>query len=252
MSQIKAIGFDLFDTLIMVQNFALRRSIGILTAKLWGAGIPVQEHEFAPLYVEAATKFVNEAKRTGQETHNSIWICAALGKLNISISPDDGRLNEAIEAYFTKFLTHARLVPKSIETLIQLKQNYKLGLLSNFTHAPAAKTFLANLNLSSLFDAIVVSGELGYRKPHPLTYDTLLDKLGVSAEEIIYVGDNLEDDIEGAEFQGISAIWMDHDLLKGEEPSYRIFTKNTAGEKKGVRRAKNWDELISLIRVMDN
>lgn len=66
------------------------------------------------------------------------------------------------------------------------------------------------------------------------------------------MGDNLEDDVEGAEFQGISAIWMDHDLLKGEEPSYRIFTKNTTGEKKGVRRAKNWDELISLIRAMDN
>jgi putative hydrolase of the HAD superfamily len=252
MSQIKSIGFDLFDTLIVVENFALPRSVSTLVEKLQKVGIPVEENEFAPVYVEAAKKIVTEAKQTGHETHNSFWISGALHKLNVPISPDDDRLREAIDAYFVEFLSHARLIPQVIETLNQLKQKYKLGLLSNFTHAPAAKKFITHLNLSSLFDTIIISGELGYRKPHPFTYNTLIEKLGVTVEEIIYVGDNLEDDVEGAETEGISTIWMDHDLLKGCEPTYRIFTKNTTGETEGTRRAKNWSELISLIEKMDS
>ena len=49
----------------------------------------------------------------------------------------------------------------------ELKERYRLGLLSNFTHAPAAKEIIDGVGLASLFDVVLISGDLGYRNPHP-------------------------------------------------------------------------------------
>ena len=62
--------------------------------------------------------------------------------------------------------------------------------------------------MTSFFDAVVVSGQFGYRKPHPRVFLELLDQLGTSKEQTAFVGDNLEADIHGARQMGIQPIWM--------------------------------------------
>jgi len=54
----------------------------------------------------------------------------------------------------------------------------------------------------------VVSGQLGYRKPHPRVFLELLAQLGTPKEQTAFVGDNLEADIHGAHQMGIQPIWM--------------------------------------------
>ena len=63
--------------------------------------------------------------------------------------------------------------------LRELREIYPLGLLSNFTHAPAARGLMDHLGLTSFFDVVLISGELGYRKPHPHVFRQLIEALDV-------------------------------------------------------------------------
>ena len=51
--------------------------------------------------------------------------------------------------------------------LKKLKTDYKLGIVSNFPHKLALLTMLKRFDLSRFFEAIVVSAQLGARKPNP-------------------------------------------------------------------------------------
>lgn len=54
---------------------------------------------------------------------------------------------------------------------------------------------LRRLGLPEIFEVIVTSGEAGYRKPHPLVFETAARQLGVSPERAVVVGDSYEFDI---------------------------------------------------------
>jgi len=59
---------------------------------------------------------------------------------------------------------------------------------------------------SGPFDAVVVTGELGTRKPDPAAFAALLDGLGVGAGEAAYVGDHPDRDVGGAADAGLRAV----------------------------------------------
>ncbi len=64
------------------------------------------------------------------------------------------------------------------------------------------------LGLEKWFDAIVVSGELGYAKPHPAVFDTAFEMLGGTREHAMHVGDSLGADVAGAQAARIRGIWL--------------------------------------------
>jgi len=72
---------------------------------------------------------------------------------------------------------------------------------------------------------IIESEEVGAPKPNPLISNTMLARLGLSAGEVIMVGDSLEKDVAGAQAAGIRAVWFNpHGTVNasGVEPDYEI------------------------------
>ncbi len=55
---------------------------------------------------------------------------------------------------------------------------------------------------------IVISSEIGERKPSKKAFDRLLEALGTQPEQTCYVGDDPTDDIAGARDAGLQAVWM--------------------------------------------
>lgn len=89
-------------------------------------------------------------------------------------------------------------------TLVRLERmGLELAVISNWDHRLPA--LLDDLNLASHFRAIVFSGEVGVEKPHPDIFAAALAELGMSAEEVLHVGDSRIDDLEGAEAAGLHA-----------------------------------------------
>jgi putative hydrolase of the HAD superfamily len=97
--------------------------------------------------------------------------------------------------------------PETEETLQKLRDKFKLGILSNSTSLAPAH-ILRETGLERYFDLILLSRDIGVRKPHPATFQYALQGLGVKAEEAVFIGDSLEHDVEGARRVGIRAIWV--------------------------------------------
>ena len=247
MKHIKAIGFDLFNTLITAKPHAIDEAVSRLIRSLEQSGLAIDHEVFKQAHWEAALRFMKETRRDGRETHNRFWISAALDTQGHNIPPDDPRIASAVDAYFSTFFECCYLIPGTKEMLGFLKGQYHLGLLSNFTHVPAVMKIIDGLELTSFFDVVLVSGELGYRKPHPLVFRRLIEQLGVEKNRIIYIGDDLESDITGARQAGLHPIWMtyvrDHDIPLAPGVPYAQPEKPDSN----IPRISTWKELLPLL-----
>jgi HAD superfamily hydrolase (TIGR01509 family) len=84
------------------------------------------------------------------------------------------------------------------------RRGFRLGLLSNLSSS--FKEPLDRLELSGCFDAMVFSCDEGVAKPSPEIYHTLLDRLGVTAAEALFIGDSLANDVQAPESLGVRAV----------------------------------------------
>ena len=248
MNNIRAIGFDLFNTLITAEPQTLTEAIARLIRSLRQNGFSIEEEPFKKAYRKMALEFIERARRDGRETHNSIWISAALEDGGNPVPPDDARIAEAVEHYFSAFYDNCRLIPGTGAMLGELKTRYPLGMLSNFTHGPAAREILKRTGLNPYFKTILISGELGYRKPHPLVFQRLVEQLGAGKDHMLYIGDDFEPDIHGAQRAGLQPVWMTY-VRDNEIPSVLPGMLHTDGERPNfeVPRISSWQDLFTLL-----
>jgi len=247
MPRIKAIGFDLFNTLLIIEPSAREEALERLTLSLTMSDIPVEKKSFKDAYRESALRFTHETRLDGRETHNRFWISGALLSQGYEVDPEDSRIAEAVNAYFSAFMGRCRLIPGAMDMLETLKGAYRLGLLSNFTHPPAIREIIDSLGLTPRFDAVLISGELGYRKPHPLVFHQLMRELEVRKEQILYVGDDPEPDITGARQAGIRPVWFTYVRDKRLPLSPGIAGMESQDPEGDVTRISEWADLLSLL-----
>jgi putative hydrolase of the HAD superfamily len=92
--------------------------------------------------------------------------------------------------------------------LARLQARFALGVCSNFSHAATARRVLEEHRLAGAFRAVVVSEEVGLRKPRPEIFVALLEALGVEPGAVLHVGDRLEEDVAGAAALGMRTAWI--------------------------------------------
>jgi len=247
MNDIRAVAFDLFNTLVTVEPQTLEDANARLFASLSASHFALEADSFAKAHREAAIRHIQESREDGRETHNSLWISAALEEQGFRVPPDDSRIAFAVDAYFSAFLEHCRLIPHTIEMLTKLRSSYRLGLLSNFTHGPAARKLLSHAGLEIYFEAVIISGELGYRKPHPLPFLELVDRLGVPNHQVVYVGDDPEPDIFGAGEAGLRPVWSTYVRDRRIPFAAGILSSDQGYVGANVPTISNWDDLLSLL-----
>ena len=78
----------------------------------------------------------------------------------------------------------------SIDLIKQIKATgrYKIGLLSNIGHG-WLDDFLPIMNSMNLFDAVILSSDIGIIKPDPKIFELMAEKLGVNTDECIMIDD---------------------------------------------------------------
>ncbi|XP_015895083.3 uncharacterized protein LOC107428988 isoform X1 [Ziziphus jujuba] len=92
------------------------------------------------------------------------------------------------------------------ETMILLKDaGVKLAIVSNFD--TRLRKLLKDLHVLDLFDAVIVSSEVGYEKPDAKIFKAALDQIGVEAGKAMHVGDDQKADKVGANAIGIDC-WL--------------------------------------------
>ncbi len=107
------------------------------------------------------------------------------------------------ELWAADFRSWLSINPGTVEVLADLKAGgTALALLSNA--GPDFGSYFRHGPLGDFFDACYVSSDLGLLKPHPGIYQHVLDDLGISAAEAVFI-DNREANVCGARRLGITA-----------------------------------------------
>ncbi|MBC7880768.1 MAG: HAD-IA family hydrolase [Anaerolineae bacterium] len=99
------------------------------------------------------------------------------------------------------------LYPETREVLEELKQRgLTLAIVSNFDDR--LYTVLEALAVRDFFAEIGISAAVGHAKPSPLLFAHVLEKLKISADHALHIGDSVEDVI-GAKAAGIKVLRVD-------------------------------------------
>lgn len=95
------------------------------------------------------------------------------------------------------------------------EKGYVTALLSNGNHETFERRILAhNPWFRPLFDHLVISSEVGLRKPNPEIYQHVLSKLAVSPEEAVFVDDNEENTLAAQKLGIESILYTNTDAVK--------------------------------------
>ncbi len=99
-----------------------------------------------------------------------------------------------------------QLFPETLSVLAALKGRYKLGLISNAW--ASMRRLMDVLGLTPYFDALVISAEVGVRKPDPQIFRLALEQLRVTAERAVFVDDDPVN-VDAARQLGLHAVRID-------------------------------------------
>lgn len=114
---------------------------------------------------------------------------------------------ELLQDYISEFKNNCIPFPNLIKMLEELKSNnLLLGMITNGYGQFQMDNIMA-LGIDKYFDVILVSEWEGIKKPDPRIFIKALEKLNVSANESIFMGDHPENDVIGAKKVGMKGIW---------------------------------------------
>lgn len=212
---VQAVVFDLLFTLVQPGSYPNRLSKMDWLANLldvdvdalrtrWQCSEPVLEAGEAPSGPDG----------TGPEL---AWVRNVTVELGAAVS--DATLSQ-IESDWDLTRRSVLLDPPatSLETLNTLRQQgLRLGLLSN-THGLELKSWKAS-PLAQFFDAVVLSHEAGFCKPHPMSYATVLERLRVPAAVAAYVGDGSSNELAGAARAGFRFVILADEAARRLAPN---------------------------------
>jgi putative hydrolase of the HAD superfamily len=86
------------------------------------------------------------------------------------------------------------------------RRGYLLGIISNLIGTREIPEWLEAENFTPYFKTVVLSSELGVRKPDPAIYLEAAQRAGVEPAHCAYVGDNLKRDVTGARAAGFGTV----------------------------------------------
>jgi HAD superfamily hydrolase (TIGR01549 family) len=219
----RAVFFDLGGTLLVMRRDRIFRRV------LQEAGRDLDLKRIHSAYVKAdswwlsyyGTRVLNEEETA--EAYRDLD-----QKVFSALYPGEGeqeavRVSKLVRKRWPELETEIplELYPDAKPTLEKLAgDGYVLGLISN---APADTSRAVDaLGLTKYLGTIVISGVVGYTKPHPEIFRIALREAGVDASEAVHVGDLYEADVVGARSAGMKGILIDRDGTQRNSDCLRV------------------------------
>ena len=190
-------------------------------------GRPVRAKEVGPVFREA---WADMQRRTvpGQDRYSSVaggelaWWGAFVREVLRRLD-HDAPWEPLLDDLFAAFCDASvwKVYPETVDTLDTLANHgIRLAVISNWDRR--LPEILRKLDLVEKFETITVSSIEGVEKPSSRIFHRTLERLGISADETLHVGDSPLEDYRGAEKAGLGAALIDRHELFVDEPYRRI------------------------------
>lgn len=117
-------------------------------------------------------------------------------------------VEELSDFWFTTFPKCAQPMAGVYEVLEALqRQEMKMGIVTN-GRVRSQQGKIERLDLGAYVETVVISEDLGIKKPDRRIFETALQDLNLSASEVWFVGDHPDNDVAGAEAVGMTGVWL--------------------------------------------
>ncbi len=214
---IRAIAFDVNGTLVRIladdgDERAFRAAAHFLTYQ----GIDLHRYELRELYFQ----LMKEQLRSSPEKYpefDAVRIWRRIiedHRTGFSRALPAGKLQQIplFLAEMSRGISRRRLgvYPYVREVLDVLHDRFPLAIVTDAQSA-YARGELHKVGLLGYFDAIIVSGDHGFRKPDRRLFQLALDGMAVGAENTLFVGNDMYRDIYGAQEAGLTTVMFDSD-----------------------------------------
>ena len=226
---LRAVLFDWGDTLMefrfdeKLMDAAFRAGLEALGRDDLAPADEVRAHfreQFEPLFWVPGTLEEIEYPGVIRET---------LAHFGVEVS--DEELDRFLEAEHEAWQS-ARVLGATTHAMLESlrSRGLKLGLVSNaFDPGWLLRRDLEQMGIAERIDFAIFSSEVGKRKPHPEIFERALTALDAAADESLFVGDRLFEDVRGADKLGmttVQALWFRADENPdGAEPDHQAFTQ---------------------------
>jgi len=174
------------------------------------------------LAFQAAPSMVMPDGEDNDEFERQWWMNLAARVYGCAL--DDSDFVACFDALFAYFASpEAWRVHESFgRVLLQLREmNVKLAVISNFD---ARLHTLLDTMLPGLFDVVVLPGNSGFEKPQADIFTCAAERLDVSPERMMHLGDHEEEDVEAAQNAGIHALRWSYPLDDVDRPRERLLS----------------------------
>lgn len=214
---IKAITFDLWDTVIHDDSDESKRSAQGLASKrdarrelaytLLARHAPLEKSVLLTAYDTMESAF----NHVWHEQHIT-WtveerVAVLLGGLGRSLPQGDrAELVRGLEEM------EIEIAPNPIEgigeAIAALAGDYKLGVVSDAIYSPGRclRQWLEMHDLEQHFGGFAFSDEVGHSKPHRDMFASVASQLGVEIHDMLHIGDRDHNDIKGPHALGMKAV----------------------------------------------
>ncbi|MFW9822367.1 MAG: HAD family hydrolase [Candidatus Thorarchaeota archaeon] len=249
---IKGVFFDLFGTLLRYTDMqrAWDKWIQALYKGFKDSGLTLPQNLFALKcdgFLAKGEPVINNKNFTIYEKR--IYSLGIELNLQLEINTIRSIVNNTINAW----QKYVPLDPDAISILGELREDKILALITNFDHPPYVYSLLQKYNLSNFFSSIIISGEVGVKKPDPSIFISVLKDTNLKPNEVCYVGDTIED-MEAALGADIYPILIQRnpDTDKVLPSDYYIYkSQNLQNDRRvnfdSVKIIKSLKELINII-----
>jgi len=250
---IKGVFFDLFGTLLIYTDMqkAWEMWLQALYKDFNECGLKMAQKSFAQkcdgFLAKTEPEITNQKMSVYEKRIYSLGL-----ELNLELEIED--IRKMVNNTITAWQKYVPLDPDAIPLLESLKESKSLALITNFDHPPYVYSLLSDMKLTKFFDSIIISSEVGVKKPDPTIFSFVLNELDLNTNEICYVGDSKED-MEAAIKANLYPILIQRQSSSEFETMDDFYIENSQNIQFGVEidfdSIKKIKSLKDLIRIVN-
>lgn len=200
--------FDFFGTLVTYAPDGAGHDFGRSHKLLQSMGSALGYEQYRALWSDVYGGFDREACRTGHE-FSMQDVTAGFLRQATGGEPSADQATALASSYLADWDTCVRYLPGLSDMLASLSRQYTLAVVSNTNDTGLVPAHLTAMEIAGYFDAVVLSVQVGRRKPHPAIFTAALDQLGIGPDDAVFVGDSYLPDYQGAVQAGMTAFLID-------------------------------------------
>ncbi|MFC1644777.1 HAD family hydrolase [Patescibacteria group bacterium] len=237
----KVIFFDVYQTLISIDDSGNEEAWGVFSEYLNRQGISVDALQFKKMVEGENEKYYEEVGDSEKKLrHHSIYNSVNAVFLNYDIKIGRDELLDLIWEFRQVYVSDLGLYPGVKDMLHELSKKYILSTAS-YAQSFSTRNELKKLGIDQYFSHFIFSSDIGYRKTSQRFFEICLQETSSNSEECLMIGDNYLQDVVTPKKAGLKAILVKNPLTDGKNVINDV-------EPDGVVELKDILTLPSVIR----